>query len=303
MLISQLARIPEFFAVEQSELRALAAQSRILCLPRNRWVAQQRRDLGAYLYLLRGSVATQAPARRIKYSAFGELRHFYPGCRDVRTSSTCHILMVSAARREFLMQHVQDDQDEADSQGSWLADFLSSQMMQELHADQWQVLLKAFKMRHYERGADVVVEHDSADSCYVVESGHGVIHQGKRTLRHLNPGDFFGEDALILDSVRTATVTALEEMVVHAIDRVAFERLLLRSLVQPLQACGESVQLNLNCEPLSGALALQMSDVRRVLDRLDRRVSYYVVGGTRRQRDLGAFLLIQRGIQASPLAC
>lgn len=302
MLYDQLTRIPEFSHVASNELRALAAGARILCLPKNRWLVQNGKHLHAYFYLLRGSVRTYLPDQRLKHPSFGALHHFYPGCHSVKTVSTCQVLFIEASRREFLMQQGGDMQKIGQQREAWLADFLDSQMMRDLSSDHWRALLKSFRKRTFEQGASIITKGEKATACYVLERGHAAVHDQGRTLRHLNPGDFFGEDALILGTQRNASVTALEDVVLHAIEAPAFERWLLRAVVEPVSACASGVALNLGKSMIPGSIPIGLGSLRDQLDQLDMRSDYYIVGGSQRHRELAAFLLLQRGIRVRLVA-
>jgi serine/threonine-protein kinase len=80
-----------------------------------------------------------------------------------------------------------------------------------------------FPTQTFEPGARVVTEGDAGTTAYVIERGRCVAYKtvdGRRVvLREMGPGDVFGEMAVISSRPRTATVEALEPLVVHVIER------------------------------------------------------------------------------------
>lgn len=71
-------------------------------------------------------------------------------------------------------------------------------------------------------GERVVVEGEAGDRFYVIAEGESRVDIGGSTVRRLGPGGWFGELALLRDVPRTATVTAVTELRLHAIRREAF---------------------------------------------------------------------------------
>jgi MFS family permease len=71
-------------------------------------------------------------------------------------------------------------------------------------------------------GSDVFHEGDIGDRFYIIESGEVEVSTAGGVLARRTVGDSFGEIALLRDVTRTATVTALTDVVMRAIERRHF---------------------------------------------------------------------------------
>ncbi|MBI2373616.1 MAG: cyclic nucleotide-binding domain-containing protein [Deltaproteobacteria bacterium] len=88
--------------------------------------------------------------------------------------------------------------------------------------DSFGALITHAKLIDVEKGTDVFHQGDKGDALYVVAEGTlGVIDEGppRRGIAKLEEGAFFGEIALVTDQPRTATVTALTDATLIAVDR------------------------------------------------------------------------------------
>lgn len=74
-------------------------------------------------------------------------------------------------------------------------------------------IASAMTERHVEPGRTLAVEGQQGVGFFVIESGIAKVSVGGDEKRTLGPGDSFGEIALIVETPRTATVTA--ETAVH----------------------------------------------------------------------------------------
>ena len=71
-------------------------------------------------------------------------------------------------------------------------------------------------------GEAVVHQGDHGDDFFLISSGAFEVDVGGKTVSTLGPGDFFGEIALLRDVPRTATVRAVSDGLLLALDRAPF---------------------------------------------------------------------------------
>ena len=81
-------------------------------------------------------------------------------------------------------------------------------------------------------GDEVITQGDDGDFFYVIKHGKASIdrmhNDGKKHLKVIGPGDFFGEDALISDKKRNATITMLERGELMRLGKEEFNHLLVK---------------------------------------------------------------------------
>lgn len=71
-------------------------------------------------------------------------------------------------------------------------------------------------------GQSVFDEGDDGDRFYIVEAGDAAIARQGQPVAHVGPGGYFGEIALLRDVPRTASVVAVSDLAVRAIERQHF---------------------------------------------------------------------------------
>lgn len=79
-----------------------------------------------------------------------------------------------------------------------------------------------FVPRELPAGAEVVAQGGPGDRFYVIDSGKVEVTHDGRHVAFLGAGGYFGEIALLRDTLRTATVTALEDTKLYALGREDF---------------------------------------------------------------------------------
>ncbi|HTP38222.1 MAG TPA: cyclic nucleotide-binding domain-containing protein [Steroidobacteraceae bacterium] len=168
------------------------------------------------------------------------------------------------------------------------------------------------------RAGEVVIQQGTeGDYFYAVVSGRAVVtretplnRDGLR-LAELGVGDTFGEEALISEAKRNATVTMLTDGVLMRLNKQDFRELMNEPLLQWVDHAeasalvargGKWLDVRLPSEfqnlAIEGALNIPLYFMRLKLATLDRETPYVVYCDTGRRSSAAAFILIERGFDA-----
>jgi CRP-like cAMP-binding protein len=97
------------------------------------------------------------------------------------------------------------------------ATLASVPLFQSLSPDDRARVAALFKQRKFAAGETVTKEGSDAAAFFVIEAGTAAVTVRGEHRRTLEPGDYFGEIALIDEGARSATVTAETELVCQGI--------------------------------------------------------------------------------------
>ena len=175
-------------------------------------------------------------------------------------------------------------------------------------------LLKRFVRVKTARGEAVIREGDEGDYYYVVESGRFQVERlvggAKVVLAELKSGDAFGEEALVSEAKRNATVIALGEGELLRLDRKDFNVLLREPLLRRMSfdEAAEKVRRGAlwldvrypseyQYDKLPGAINVPLAEVRNMFEVLDRSKEYVAYCQSGRRSAAAAFLFAQRGFK------
>lgn len=299
-MLNSLRQFPAFQLLDQSSLEAIAPHARLVDLPPGRWLLRPGRQLAGHYYLLAGRIRTWDPDRVVRQSR----QAVYPGCGAIRTLSAVRLLQVDATgvalvgeqsgavpvKPETLSARLPSFEAAEDT---WQVRFLRSHMLSALTPVCWQQLLASLGARDCEPGEQVISSGERGSCCYIVASGCGRVHRDGQTLRTLGPGDFFGEDALLAQAPRNATVTMISAGRVMQLEEAVFRRWLVDALMDDREpeASGHS---NARIERIHVTSRVGVREKLAALDPCAR----YLVRGPAALRTLSVFLLRQRGVRA-----
>ncbi len=130
-------------------------------------------------------------------------------------------------------------------------------------------------------------------------------------LAELGVGDTFGEEALIAEAKRNATVTMLTDGVLMRLNKQDFRELMNEPLLQWVSydrareivaRGGRWLDVRLPSEhqnlSIEGSLNIPLYFIRLKLSTLDRNVPYVVYCDTGRRSSAAAYILVERGFDA-----
>jgi CRP-like cAMP-binding protein len=164
-------------------------------------------------------------------------------------------------------------------------------------------------------GEVVLHEGDIGDYYYIVESGccevQRKLNGGDVLLAELSAGDAFGEEALVADNKRNATVRMKTDGVLLRLSKQNFIELLREPLLKKVswheaeqRIAAGALWLDVRYpseyknDALPGAVNLPLQEIRQALEQLEPEREYIVYCQSGRRSSAAAFLLAQRGYRA-----
>uniref|UniRef100_A0A8C1AVX5 cGMP-dependent protein kinase n=1 Tax=Cyprinus carpio carpio TaxID=630221 RepID=A0A8C1AVX5_CYPCA len=106
---------------------------------------------------------------------------------------------------------------------------LENDFMKHLEASQILTIMDCMYPTTLAQGCCVIQEGDDGSTVYVLEEGSVEVTKGEQKLCTIEPGKVFGELAILYNCTRTATVTALTDIKLWAIDRQGFQTIMMRT--------------------------------------------------------------------------
>ncbi|MBV8030540.1 MAG: cyclic nucleotide-binding domain-containing protein [Betaproteobacteria bacterium] len=175
-------------------------------------------------------------------------------------------------------------------------------------------LFKRFERVKTARAQVLVREGDEGDYYYVVESGRFQVERlvggAKVVLAELKAGDAFGEEALVSEAKRNATVVSLGDGVLLRLDRQHFNELLREPLLRRLSFEEAAARVREGAlwldvrypseyqyDRLPGAINVPLAEVRNMFAVLDKGKEYVAYCQSGRRSAAAAFLFAQRGFK------
>jgi CRP-like cAMP-binding protein len=180
-------------------------------------------------------------------------------------------------------------------------------------------LLKRFERIPVRKNDVVIREGAEGDFYYVIESGRCSVERMiggvSMLLASLKSGDAFGEEALVSEAKRNATVTMKTDGVLLRLSKDNFDELLRQPLLHRISmdeargkiaAGGQWLDVRYPSEyqydKLPGAINIPLSEIRNAVSVLDKGREYVLYCQSERRSAAAAFLLAQRGYRAFLLA-
>ncbi len=199
--------------------------------------------------------------------------------------------------------------------GAFSARLLKGSGLAQLPPANIHSLLQRFENLPVRQGQIVIREGDAGDYFYLIESGRCAVTRRvggtELALADLKAGDSFGEEALLSDARRNASVTMRTDGMLLRLAKPDFIALLQAPLLQTLDRSAAEARVADGAlwldvrypaefaeDGLPGAINLPLSEMRNAFDLLDKAREYIVYCQSGRRSSAAAFLLAQHGFKA-----
>ncbi len=199
----------------------------------------------------------------------------------------------------------------------WMTMLLQTKAFHKIPPANIQAIFMRMQQINYRAGDVILKQGAEGDYFYVLIRGTAVVtretplsKEGIK-LAELKIGDTFGEEALISEAKRNATVTMQTDGAVMRLGKEDFKKLLNEPMldwVTPTQADeiirsgGVWLDVRLPSEfenqHLEGAINIPLYFIRLKISTLDKTKKYIVCCDTGRRSSAGAYILSERGFQA-----
>ena len=276
------------------------------------------------VYLLSGSVVSSPNSERAHLIKTGDSHArqaiINPNNRTrMVAASSVSVLCVDAELLDFLLNWGADDGfvvDEINTgeANEWVDGLLQNDAILSLSPQSIQILMSVVEPVEVHVNEVVFNQGDKPDYYYIVSRGACAVTRRVEgcekliELARLGPGDAFGEEALIANSVRGATVSMSENGLLLRLDQRNFKELLEQSLVNNItdERAGRlkaSGALVLDLCPAGAfsaggsAINVPYTELRSRIDSLDKNKKYIVVSDDNDLSAVGAFLLSKKGFK------
>lgn len=281
-------------------------------------------------YVLEGEVNLQNEGGEILKTIKGgtpdanhPLSPMQPRQVSARVAKDATILSVDSNHLDFLLSWDQsgslevstiDDEEETD----WMTKLLATKALHTIPPSNLQNLFVSLEEVDFKQGDIVIKQGDPGDYFYIIKEGkcQALLESDKKPegipLATLTTGDSFGEEALISDKKRSATIKMLTDGMLMRLSKEEFNNLLQAPLMKTvtfeeakeklLKGGAKMLDVRLPAEyqkwNIKGSINVPLQLLRKKIDTLDPANEYVVVcdNGTR-SRSAG-YILNERGFTA-----
>ncbi|MFT5691952.1 MAG: CRP-like cAMP-binding protein [Oceanicoccus sp.] len=196
----------------------------------------------------------------------------------------------------------------------WDDVFIRSPLAANLPSTTIHQLFSQLDDTHAELGESIVKSHSMGDYFYVIKHGTAEVQTAskgpfKGITVELTAGSYFGDEALVANTVRNASVTMLTDGILGRLDIEAFDSLIKQHLVTPvtrkifetskkIKIIDVRLPIEYRNSHREGSENIPISALRHEMKHLQPSIVYIVFPDSDSRSELATYLLRQAGFQA-----
>ena len=283
------------------------------------------------IYVLSGEViledATGKPLSKItggSPEAYHRLAHQSPRKVTAKARTEVRYMSIDAGLLDVMLTWDQTgtfevgELSQQEAEADWMGKLLQMKSFQMVPPSNLQAMFTRMQEVKVEPGQVIVKQNEDGDFFYVIVEGRCMVTREQAAgqkpvkLAELESGSCFGEEALISDAKRNATITMMTRGKLMRLSKNDFRQLLNDPLSRKISFAegekmvkeGKAVWLDVRLPSefqnysLPGSINLPLYMMRMKLATLDSKKAYIAVDDTGRRSSVAVFVLTQKGYEA-----
>lgn len=200
----------------------------------------------------------------------------------------------------------------------WMSTLLSSPLFEFVPPSNIQTLFSRFEEVKCEAGEVVITQGEQGDYFYVIQAGRAKVErtagEKKAVLAELKPGDNFGQDALVSDTPRNATVTMTSNGTLMRLSAPDFQSLIMSPVIETvnMEEAQEMIRQGdprtyivdvrtpseYEADKITGSINIPLLLLRKNLRKLKDDAVYLCMSDDGKRAQLGAYQMNEEGYSA-----
>lgn len=331
--LESLKQLQPLNTLSDSHIREVLKSTELVVVEEGKMLFKRGQECEYYYYIIDGSVDLLDDQYKVKSISSTEdrankpLDNHDPYIVSAVMTAKSTVLQVSKDRLDLVLTWnqagnylVEEFDDEASSmlENDWITCLLASPIFLQVPPTNLQELFVKFDEVNYALGQTVITEGEPGEDFFVIKSGRADVIKSQDgqdvKVAELMVGDYFGEEALLGDTVRNASVVMSAPGDLMKLGKGDFKQLLEKPVVnyvnsdtlEEWKASEQSVSfldvrlpVEIPEDERDDRLILPLPNLRSRLNILDKETVYVIdpAAGERRAT-LGAYLLNQAGYTA-----
>ncbi len=328
--VATLARFSPLNGLKKDNRHALAKKTEIREARDGEFLFSEGDAAKRTVYVLSGTVELLEGSTSVETieggtpESYNPLSPVLPRARSARAMGNVEYISIDTDLLDVMLTWDQTGQyevtelrGEQDSPDDWMAILLQTKALQKIPPANIQAIFMRLQQVNYQQGDVVIKQGDEGDYFYVITRGscsvtrETPLNDGGIKLAELEIGETFGEEALISEGKRNATVTMKSDGCLMRLGKEDFRTLLNEPMLDwvdedqadKLVSEGSAAWLDVRlpsefgASHKDGAVNVPLYFIRLKLKTLDPDQTYVIYCDTGRRSSAAAFILNERGFK------